>query len=414
MTQRFKPLLVIFATVVGLLGGAAQGAPAATPLGAAAEKPLVLLISIDGFKPSYLSKSSAPNLFELANGGMMAQGLISAFPSVTFPNHVTIVTGQTPDHHGIVNNTMTDPGTTQRFSLGSREAVENPFWWQESKPIWIAARKQGKVASTLFWPGSETTIDGLRPNDWLRYDHDMSHETRIKTLVGWLSRPPAERPDFATLYFADVDSAGHSAGPDSQAVQDSVKKVDDSIGELSRELKRLGLLERTTWIIVSDHGMASSPVEKVVSAQGLLANFPAARWEWLGALAGVRLNGASSEGVMQALSTLPHASCWPKADLPKRYRFGTHRRIPEIVCLAEVGYSLTDNPARKGPLGQHGYDPEDLSMHGLLIVAGNRIQSGTLGLVNNLEIYGLMCRLLGITPERHDGEDTLHQQVIKN
>ena len=414
MTQRFKPLLVIFATVVGLLGGAAQGAPAATPLGAAAEKPLVLLISIDGFKPSYLSKSSAPNLFELANRGMMAQGLISAFPSVTFPNHVTIVTGQTPDHHGIVNNTMTDPGTTQRFSLGSREAVENPFWWQESKPIWIAARKQGKVASTLFWPGSETTIDGLRPNDWLRYDHDMSHETRIKTLVGWLSRPPAERPDFATLYFADVDSAGHSAGPDSQAVQDSVKKVDDSIGELSKELKRLGLLERTTWIIVSDHGMASSPVEKVVSAQGLLANFPAARWEWLGALAGVRLNGASSEGVMQALSTLPHASCWPKADLPKRYRFGTHRRIPEIVCLAEVGYSLTDNPARKGPLGQHGYDPEDLSMHGLLIVAGNRIQSGTLGLVNNLEIYGLMCRLLGITPERHDGEDTLHQQVIKN
>jgi ectonucleotide pyrophosphatase/phosphodiesterase family protein 5 len=414
MTQRFKPLLVIFAAVVGLLGGAAQGAPAAIPLGAAAEKPLVLLISIDGFKPSYLSKSSAPNLFELANRGMMAQGLISAFPSVTFPNHVTIVTGQTPDHHGIVNNTMTDPGTTQRFSLGSREAVENPFWWQESKPIWIAARKQGKVASTLFWPGSETTIDGLRPNDWLRYDHDMSHETRIKTLVGWLSRPPAERPDFATLYFADVDSAGHSAGPDSQAVQDSVKKVDDSIGELSRELKRLGLLERTTWIIVSDHGMASSPVEKVVSAQGLLANFPAARWEWLGALAGVRLNGASSEGVMQALSTLPHASCWPKADLPKRYRFGTHRRIPEIVCLAEVGYSLTDNPARKGPLGQHGYDPEDLSMHGLLIVAGNRIQSGTLGLVNNLEIYGLMCRLLGITPERHDGEDTLHQQVIKN
>ena len=414
MTQRFKPLLVIFAAVVGLLGGAAQGAPAAIPLGAAAEKPLVLLISIDGFKPSYLSKSSAPNLFELANRGMMAQGLISAFPSVTFPNHVTIVTGQTPDHHGIVNNTMTDPGTTQRFSLGSREAVENPFWWQESKPIWIAARKQGKVASTLFWPGSETTIDGLRPNDWLRYDHDMSHETRIKTLVGWLSRPPAERPDFATLYFADVDSAGHSAGPDSQAVQDSVKKVDDSIGELSRELKRLGLLERTTWIIVSDHGMASSPVEKVVSAQGLLANFPAARWEWLGALAGVRLNGASSEGVMQALSTLPHASCWPKADLPKRYRFGTHRRIPEIVCLAEVGYSLTDNPARKGPLGQHGYDPEDLSMHGLLIVAGNRIQPGTLGLVNNLEIYGLMCRLLGITPERHDGEDTLHQQVIKN
>lgn len=413
MTQRFKTLLVILTALIGLIGVSVQGAPFLAAAAATAEKPLVLLISIDGFKPSYLSKSSAPNLFELANKGMMAQGLISAFPSVTFPNHVTIVTGQTPDHHGIVNNTMTDPGTTQRFSLGSREAVENPFWWQESRPIWIAARKQGKVASTLFWPGSETTIDGLRPNDWLRYDHEMPHEVRVRTLVQWLSRPPAERPDFATLYFADVDSAGHQAGPDSQAVQDSVKKVDDSIGELSKELKRLGLLERTTWIIVSDHGMASSPVEKVVSAQGLLATFPGARWEWLGALAGVRLNGASSADVMQALSTLPHVKCWPKSDLPKRYRFGTHRRIPEIVCMAEVGYSLTDNPARKGPLGQHGYDPEDPSMHGLLIVAGHRVQSGKLGLVNNLEIYGLMCRLLGIAPERNDGEDTLHQQVIK-
>jgi predicted AlkP superfamily pyrophosphatase or phosphodiesterase len=413
MTQPLKTLLVIFAALIGLVGGRAQGAPSSAPTTAATEKSLVLLISIDGFKPSYLSKASAPTLFEMASKGVLAQGLISAFPSVTFPNHVSIVTGQTPDHHGIVNNTMTDPGTTQRFTLGSREAVENPFWWQESRPIWITLRKQGKVASTLFWPGSETTIDGLRPNDWLRYDHDMPHETRVKTLVGWLSRPPAERPDFATLYFADVDSAGHAAGPDSQAVQDSVKKVDNSIGELSKELKRLGLLERTTWIIVSDHGMASSPVEKVVSAQGLLANFPAARWEWLGAVAGVRLNGASSAGVMQALSTLPHVTCWPKAEIPKRYRFGTHRRIPEILCLAEVGYSLTDNPARKGPMGQHGYDPEDPSMHGLLIVAGNRIQSAKLGLINNLEIYGLMCRLLGITPERNDGEDTLHQQVIK-
>ena len=413
MTQQLKTLFVILAALIGLVGGTAQGAPGFAPQTAAAEKPLVLLISIDGFKPSYLSKSSAPNLFELANKGVLAQGLISAFPSVTFPNHVSIVTGQTPDHHGIVNNTMTDPRTPQRFTLGSREAVENPFWWQESRPIWVTLRKQGKVASTLFWPGSETTIDGLRPNDWLRYDHDMPHETRVKTLVGWLSRPPAERPDFATLYFADVDSAGHAAGPDSQAVQDSVKKVDNSIGELSKELKRLGLLERTTWIIVSDHGMASSPVEKVVSAQGLLTNFPAARWEWLGAVAGVRLNGASSAGVMQALSTLPHVTCWPKAEIPKRYRFGTHRRIPEIVCLAEVGYTLTDNPARKGPMGQHGYDPEDPSMHGLLIVAGHRIQSGKLGLVNNLDIYGLMCRLLGITPELNDGEDTLHQQVIK-
>jgi len=151
-------------------------------------KPLVLLISLDGFKPSYLSQQITPHLYRLAQQGAQAQGLISAFPSLTFPNHLTLVTGQTPDHHGIVNNTMTDAATSQRFSLGSREAVENPFWWQEARPIWVSLRQQGKIASTLFWPGSEATIQGLTPNDWLRYNHDMSHEDRLQTLMGWLAR----------------------------------------------------------------------------------------------------------------------------------------------------------------------------------------------------------------------------------
>ena len=379
----------------------------------APEKPLVILVSLDGFKPSYLNQALAPRLFALANQGVLAKGLISSFPSLTFPNHLSIVTGQTPDHHGIVNNTMTDPKTAQRFSLGSRDAVENPFWWDEARPIWVTLRKQGKIASTLFWPGSETTIDGIRPNDWLPYQHNMAHEARIATLLEWLSRPEDQRPDFVTLYFADVDSAGHAAGPESEDVNLAVKKVDDSIGALSDALKKRGLLDRTTWVIVSDHGMALAPPEQVISAQGLLAGFPKARWEWLGTISGVRLNGESAEGAMGALTTLPHTTCWPKADLPKRFRFGTHRRIPDLVCLSDIGYSLTDNPARKGPLGQHGYDPDHPSMHGLLIVSGHRIQTAQLGLVHNLEIYSLLCRLLGIVPERNDGEDRLHLQVLK-
>jgi len=383
-------------------------APAPAPA-----KPLVLLVSLDGFKPSYLSKTLTPRLLELATAGVQAQGLVSSFPSLTFPNHLTIVTGQTPDHHGIVHNTMTDPGIAQRFSLGSREAVENPSWWQEAQAIWVTLREQGKIASTMFWPGSETVIQGVRPNDWLSYEHNMPHRARIETLLGWLSRPPAQRPDLATLYFSDVDSAGHASGPDSDAVNAALRKVDDSIGQLVDELKQRGLFDQTTWVIVSDHGMALAPPQQVIAVPSLLTRFPAARWEWLGTTAGVRLNGESAEAVMSVLSTLPHVACWPKADIPKRFRFGTHRRIPEIVCLAEVGYSLTDNPARKGPLGQHGYDPEHPSMHGLLVVSGYRVQPAQLGLVQNVEIYGLLCKLLGLVARPNDGDDTLSVQVLR-
>jgi hypothetical protein len=210
-------------------------------------KPLVLLVSLDGFKPEYLSKTGSPHLFELAKNGAQAQGLISAFPSLTFPNHVTLVTGQTPDAHGIVNNVMTDPGIAQRFSPSSRAAIENPAWWQEANPLWVTLRQQGKVASTLFWPGSEAPIQHLMPNDWLRYDHHLSHQSRIDTLMVWLARNEAERPDFATLYFSDVDSAGHSAGPDSAAVRLAVRQVDDAMAHLIVRLKQQGLWSTTTF-----------------------------------------------------------------------------------------------------------------------------------------------------------------------
>ena len=116
---------------------------------------------------------------------------------------------------------------------------------------------------------------------------------------------------------------------------------------------------------------------------------------------------------MRALSTLSHVSCWPKRAMPERFKFGTHRRIPDIVCLSDVGYSVSDNPERKGPLGQHGYDPEHPDMHGILIVSGPQIQRTQLGLVNNLEVYGLLTQLLGMKQEGHEGRASLTKHLLK-
>jgi predicted AlkP superfamily pyrophosphatase or phosphodiesterase len=231
--------------------------------------------------------------------------------------------------------------------------------------------------------------------------------------MGWLTRTEGEKPDFATLYFSDVDSAGHAFGPDSEAVRLATEKVDQSIGKLLGALKGKGLLDNTTLVIVSDHGMALAPESKVVQVKALLSAFPAAKWEWLGPTSGVRLNGESSEGVMRVLSTLSNVSCWPKGDMPKRFRFGTHRRIPDIVCLSDVGYSVSDNPDRKGPLGQHGYDPELSDMHGILIVSGPQIRQVQLGLVDNLEIYGLLTQLLGIKTEKNNYKNTLNKELLR-
>ncbi len=176
------------------------------PIGLAA-KPLVVLVSIDGFKPNYLKRGNSPVLDGLVDGGASAKGLIPAFPSVTFPNHYSMVTGLSPDHHGIVNNVMFDPTVPgPPFSLASRDALANPAWWNEATPILVTLRRQNKRSSAMFWPGSETPIHGIQPDDWLPYTDAMTSIERVEKLVYWLDRSQDDRADFATLYFSEVDS----------------------------------------------------------------------------------------------------------------------------------------------------------------------------------------------------------------
>jgi ectonucleotide pyrophosphatase/phosphodiesterase family protein 5 len=171
-----------------------------------AAKPLVVLVSIDRFRPDYLRHGNSATLDELAESGASAKGLLPAFPSVTFPNHYSIVTGLVPDHHGIVNNTMFDPTVSGRpFSLAHRDALANPAWWNEGTPIWVTLHRQGKRSSTMFWPGSETAIHGVQPDDWLPYDDARTSLDRVEKLLSWLDRPDDMRADFATLYFSEVD-----------------------------------------------------------------------------------------------------------------------------------------------------------------------------------------------------------------
>jgi predicted AlkP superfamily pyrophosphatase or phosphodiesterase len=378
---------------------------------ASASKPLVLLVGIDGFKPSYLNLGLTPNLNALAKKGIISRGSISAFPSLTFPNFVTLVTGLTPDHHGIVNNSMTDSRTEQVFTLGSRDAVENPFWWSEVTPIWSNIRSQGGIASAMFWPGSEVEINGHRPNDWVRYDHGMSHEKRLDHLMSWLSRSETLRPDFATLYLSDVDSAGHEFGPDSQELKKAVAKVDLTLGNLMSRLENLGLLDKTTFVIVSDHGMASTPPEKSIDVSQLLKGYPKARWEWQGATSGIRLNGEDEQKVLTVLATQVNLSCYPKGKLPERFKFGTHPRIPEVVCLSDMGYSVSATPGRKGPLGQHGFDPQLPEMHGLFLASGLKLKHSELGVIENLEVYPFLCELLGIKEQKNDSKHVLKNLI---
>jgi predicted AlkP superfamily pyrophosphatase or phosphodiesterase len=262
-----RDLLLAFA--LALLGGCAASLSDQAPRAARDMRaPVTILVSIDGIRPDYLDRGLTPNLGALAAAGVKAE-MRSSFPTKTFPNHYTIVTGLRPDRHGIVDNNMADPARPDvTFSLGNAAQSLDPFWWNGAEPLWVTAEKAGVRTATTFWPGSEVAIRGTRPSNWLRFDQNVTGAQRVETVIDWMRRPAANRPHFVTLYFDTVDTAGHEHGPDAPETDAALAEVDARVGDLVAGLKALG--EPANLVILSDHGMSATSAERVVPLQSLV------------------------------------------------------------------------------------------------------------------------------------------------
>ncbi|WAC48507.1 ectonucleotide pyrophosphatase/phosphodiesterase [Asticcacaulis sp. SL142] len=378
------------------------------PVEAVSEKPApLILISIDGFRADYLDRGIAPNLKALADSGARAT-MRPSFPSLTFPNHYTLVTGLRPDHHGIIGNTMRDPRKPEvTFRLSNREAVIDRFWWDDGKPFWVSAQARGLKVAAMFWPGSEADIRGVRPTYWMTYDEEMPHPARVAQVLNWLDMPTAERPDAITLYYSTVDHEGHDSGPDSPQVNAALADVDQSVGQLIDGLKSRGITANI--VIVSDHGMAKHQPETFVRIADILPNDS---YDLVAGGQVVLLDpkpGHEAE-VNRILirNKPPHMTCWRKGKIPARYHFGKHIRVRTIVCMADVGGYIVA-PSRDGWMpkpegGSHGYDPYDQHMQAVFIASGPAFKSGVrLKTFDNVNVYGLIMELLDLKPEPYDG-----------
>lgn len=392
-----------------LLACLLAGCAAQSRLHAAQEPPAPLvLVSIDGFRADYLARGHTPTLLALARAGVRATAMQPSFPSLTFPNHYTLATGRVPDHHGIVHNTMEDPAIG-RFSLGDRGAVADARWWNGATPIWVSADRAGLRTATMFWPGSEAPIQGLRPDYWRPYDASVTPLQRVDQVLAWLALPRAKRPTFLTLYFDSVDHQAHLHGPDAPEVDAALAEVDAALAHLREGLAVQGLAHRVNLVIVSDHGMAATPPGQVVLLDTIVSP-DAARFVTLGAVAGLRPRPGHEAEVAAALARpRPHLACWPKAAIPARFRYGTHARVPPFVCLADVGWQLTTTRdlARRdeGHLGEHGYDNAAPEMQALFVANGPAFLPGTvLAGFPNVDVYPLLAHLLRIPAERNDGD----------
>jgi predicted AlkP superfamily pyrophosphatase or phosphodiesterase len=368
------------------------------------KKPYLILVSLDGFRYDYASKYGAPNLEAIAKSGASApDGMIPSFPSVTFPNHFSIVTGLYPEHHGIIENNFYDPARKEKYA--SREATVTDGSWYGGVPLWVLAEKQGMRSACYFWPGSEAEIDGMRPSYYLHYDNTVADENRIEQVIEWLKLPAAERPHFITLYYYEPDHSGHKFGPDSPQTAEAVHHVDALIGKLRAELKVLPL--PVDLIVVSDHGMETvegnwidldhyADLSRFVTVGSLLY----APSEEAAARAYQQLHGASDKFVV-----------YRRADVPAYLHFNSNPRIGDPVVMATGPYMIrahaTESPEIVEPdvKGEHGYDPRQMkSMRAIFYASGPDISRGvTVATFENVDVYPLIAKILGLKIGPIDG-----------
>ena len=370
----------------------------------AIKAPYVVMISLDGFRYDYDRIHGAKTLQSIARNGVRAEGLIPVYPSKTFPNHYSLVTGLYADEHELVSNEFIDPKTEATYSIGGPSVVEGT--WYGGEPLWNTAQKNGFLTASFFWIGSEAPIQGMYPNWYVKYNGAVSADDRINQVMTWLKLPENERPHFISLYFSAVDDAGHATGPESSETKAAVQQVDEVISQLRDQMRATGL--PMNLIIVSDHGMEKLDQTKIIlldpsidlspyqiSGQGtmvklyLKAGFPASQIDQTVAELRAKQNG-------------PYR-VWTRQEM-KGFHFSKTRRTGDIIIEPDAPYLVyAKAPSSSVRGGNHGWDPQKFkNMHGIFFAEGPAFKQGVqIKAFENIHIYPLVTQILGLknTPQ---------------
>ncbi|WP_343587430.1 ectonucleotide pyrophosphatase/phosphodiesterase [Flavobacterium sp.] len=361
----------------------------------------VVLVSMDGFRWDYGKMYNLPNLKQIEKKGVHAKSMKPSYPSKTFPNHYSIVTGLYPDHHGIINNVFYDASLNQSFSLSSNAKNDSRFYG--GNPIWNLAEQQGVKTASFFWPGSD--IDKRNPSYFKNYDGKVPYGARIDTVMKWLQLPEKQRPHLVTLYFDEPDHTGHNFGPHSPKTEKTVIKMDSIMGEISRRLDQLPIGKQINLIIVSDHGMADISNDKKVAVLDYI------KPEWLGykdvinPIMSLQAKPGYQDSIVNALKKVPHIKFWKSTEVPKRLHYGTNPRVHDFVIEADKGWSLVGKESTHINGGTHGYDNNEKDMHAIFYAKGPAFKvNKKVKTFQNVSVYPLIAHILGLQVGEIDGK----------
>lgn len=385
------------------------------------KKPYLLLLSLDGFRWDYLEKYQPPNLQAFVKEGVRSEALIPAYPTKTFPNHYSIVTGMYPDNHGILSNSFYSHEQEKLYDYKNVETATDGKFYKGS-PIWLEANKANMVTASYFFVGSESDIQGIHPTYYHSYDSKVKNEERIAQAIDWLKMPEEKRPHLITMYFEDMDKAGHDYGPgNEEKIKEALYALDNHLGQLFKGVSEAGL--PVNIVIVSDHGMVDLPASNIIPI-GSIKNDSLYRTVDNGAIVNIYPHkGVDTEALIHSFKQRrEHFEVYTPEDIPGFVNKPKSKDWGAIQLIPDYGYYFL--PGKKKELmikhniktiGVHGFEPKNKAMHGIFYAKGPAFKSAyTLPPFGIVHVFPLMCEVLGLPiPKDIDGDLEVVKSVLK-
>lgn len=381
------------------------------------KKPYVIMISIDGMRTDFTEMHNASFLQKASKEGVRAKFMIPSFPSLTFPNHYAIATGQYPAHNGLVDNTYFDKATGVQYSMSNVKLVTNPKYYGGT-PIWVLAEKQEMISASYFWVGSEAPVEGTHPTYYYNYNEKTNIATRIQAIKDWLSLPEEKRPHLITLYFPEVDHDAHTYGTKDNKVTKAVQFVDSAINAIQEGLASLHL--PINYIVVSDHGMTD--VDNV-NTMGLPKQIDTAsfRVPWGDALLHLYAKDSSKiNSTVEALKKDTLFNTYTLNETPAYWHYAKKDdrfdRLGDIIITPKLP-KVFNLGTRKTTPGKHGFDNHHPDMRATFIAWGPAFKKGLIiDGFENVNVYPLVAHILGLQLDetKIDGRFKVLAPILKN
>ncbi|KAK5958307.1 hypothetical protein OHC33_000149 [Knufia fluminis] len=381
-----------------------------------------ILISLDGFRADFLQRGLTPSMNAFVSSGVSPQYMLPSFPSVTFPNHYTLVTGMYPESHGIVGNQFWDQEFQEEFYYTNTSVSMQSRWWEAAEPIWVTAEKQGIKTAIHMWPGSEAHIHNVEPTFLDKFKPYEKLPKKVDRILEFLDKEPEDRPQLIAAYVPDVDRDGHKYGPNSTEIHATIASADQMLTLLIEGLLERNLTEIVNLVVVSDHGMATMSAHRMVQLDDIIDMTLVDHIDgW--PLRGLRLKDPERDvpvlykQLSKAAEEHGTFEVYTLDTMPERYHFTNNPRIAPLWVVPRTGWLVIEREdfdisaaiaagEEFHPRGIHGFDHEHPLMRAIFIARGPAFQhapNSRVPVFQNIEVYNIICDSLGMAPHSNNG-----------